>query len=146
MVQYRRFFGPQLQLWQFSSKQPVERSCNSIRYVRSVSYGVLRYRRRKHLAIVFPVIVFFSLLCPLVFATQDSQIAQARRLLAAGSYNQASHLLEETLNRRPDDADVHLLLGQVYAVEGRRTDSIQQFTRSNCVRILPPSMTLLASR
>jgi tetratricopeptide (TPR) repeat protein len=75
-------------------------------------------------------IVLFVLLCPPVFANQDSQIAQARQLLATGSYDQASHLLEEALKRRPEDADIHLLLGQVYALEGRRTDSIQQFNRT----------------
>jgi Flp pilus assembly protein TadD len=77
-------------------------------------------------AAVFLGIVFVALSS----GSQDSRLAQARRLLAAGSYEQAAHLLEDGLKKQPDDAGIHLLLGQVYAVEGRRTESIQQFTRT----------------
>jgi tetratricopeptide (TPR) repeat protein len=68
------------------------------------------------------------LLLALPSGAQDSRTSEARRLLAAGSYEQAAHLLEDGLKKQPDNAGIHLLLGQVYAVEGRRTESIQQFT------------------
>lgn len=75
-------------------------------------------------------IALLGLFCLPSFATQNSLLAQARRLFAAGSYDQASRLLEDSLKQQPKDADIHLLLGQTYALEGRRTDAIQQFTRT----------------
>jgi tetratricopeptide (TPR) repeat protein len=98
---------------------------------RSVSYCVLGSSPvRSRLLIVFLGIALLAFVCPPCLATQDSQVAQARRLFAAGSYAQASHLLEDSLKTQPNNADMHLLLGQLYAVEDRRTESIQQFTKT----------------
>jgi tetratricopeptide (TPR) repeat protein len=97
--------------------------------LRSRWYGVLR-SSQAYRGIVPQAIVLLTLLCPASFASQDPRVAQARRLFAAGSYAQASRLLEDSLKTQPGDADIHLLLGQIYAVEERRTESIQQFTRA----------------
>jgi tetratricopeptide (TPR) repeat protein len=76
-------------------------------------------------------VFFASLIAGLLIApafAQDASLAGARRLFAAGSYNQASHLLETTLKSNPRNADAHLLLGQIYAIQGQRSEAIQQFT------------------
>jgi tetratricopeptide (TPR) repeat protein len=61
---------------------------------------------------------------------QSPSVTEARRLFAAGSYDRASQLLESSLQSHPDDTDAHLLLGQIFALQGRRTEAIQQFTRT----------------
>jgi tetratricopeptide (TPR) repeat protein len=61
---------------------------------------------------------------------QFPSVNEARRLFAAGSYDRASQLLEASLHSHPDDADSHLLLGQIYALQGRRTEALQQFAKT----------------
>ena len=63
-------------------------------------------------------------------ATQSNSLDEARRLFAAGSYDRASGLLEKQLKAHPQDADAHLLLGQVYALQGRRAEAIQELSRT----------------
>jgi Flp pilus assembly protein TadD len=75
-------------------------------------------------------VVLLAVLDPSLLTAQNARLAQARKLFSAGSYEQASHLLEDSLKTQPNDADIHLLLGQTYTLEGRRTDAIQQFTRA----------------
>jgi superkiller protein 3 len=89
-----------------------------------------RSAQRSSLARGYLCIALLWLLCLSSFAVQNSQLAEARRLFAAGSYDQASRLLEDSLKTQPNDADIHLLLGQTYALQGRRTEAIQQFTRT----------------
>jgi tetratricopeptide (TPR) repeat protein len=70
---------------------------------------------------------------------QDNSIAEATRFFAAGSYDQACHLLETSLKDHPQDAKAHLLLGKIYTLQGRRTDAIQQFTKA--IELQPNSAT-----
>ena len=75
-------------------------------------------------------VVLLAVLCPSSLTAQSSQLAQARKLFAAGSYDRASRLLEDSLKTQPNNADIHLLLGQTYVLEDRRMDAIQQFART----------------
>jgi tetratricopeptide (TPR) repeat protein len=59
---------------------------------------------------------------------QNAALERARRLFEAGSYAQASQLLDAELTAHPANADAHLLLGQIDALEGKRAEAIQQFT------------------
>ena len=55
---------------------------------------------------------------------------QARRLFNAGSYDRAAQILRSEIEAHPQNADAHLLLGQIYALQGQRTDAIDQLTRA----------------
>jgi len=62
--------------------------------------------------------------------SQNSQLNQARHLFDAGSYDRAFHLLESEIKTHPQSADAHLLLGQIDALQGRRSDAIEQLSRA----------------
>ena len=51
-------------------------------------------------------------------------------MFAAGAYDRASQTLAAEIVVHPNDADAHLLLGQIYAIQGRRADAIQQLSRA----------------
>lgn len=55
---------------------------------------------------------------------------QARRLFNAGSYDRAAQILRSEIEAHSQNADAHLLLGQIYALQGQRTDAIDQLTRA----------------
>lgn len=69
----------------------------------------------------------------------DPVLVKARRMFVAGSYEQAATILEVELKSRPGDAEEHLLLGQIYALQGHRTEAIQQF--SYVIELEPTSAT-----
>jgi tetratricopeptide (TPR) repeat protein len=61
---------------------------------------------------------------------QNPALDQARRLFAAGSYERAAQILDSEIAAHPGDADAHLLLGQIDALEGRRSEAIAQLSRT----------------
>src|ERR1700761_4086641 len=69
--------------------------------------------------------IFAFLLIALSSAkAQDAALERARRLFAAGSYEQAAQVLVDSVRKQPGNSDAHLLLAQVYTLEDRRTDAI----------------------
>ncbi len=72
-------------------------------------------------------------------AAQDPVLLKAKRLFAAGSYEQAAAILKDALSSHPANAEAHLLLGQIYALQGHRTEAIQQF--SSVIELEPKSAT-----
>jgi tetratricopeptide (TPR) repeat protein len=70
-----------------------------------------------------------TLLLASVVIAQDSSLSKAKQLFAAGSYDRAALVLESSLKEHSQNAEAHLLLGQVYTIEGRRAEAIEQFTR-----------------
>jgi len=65
-----------------------------------------------------------------VVAAQQTALSRAQKLFAAGSYEQAAHLLEGEIERDPGLAEDHLMLAQIYTLEDRRGDAIHEFTRT----------------
>lgn len=61
---------------------------------------------------------------------QPTPLDQARRLFNAGSYDRAAEILHSEIGAHPQNADAHLLLGQIDALQGQRTDAIDQLTRT----------------
>lgn len=73
--------------------------------------------------------IFAVLLIALSSAiAQDAALEHARRLFAAGSYEQAAQVLGDSLRKQPGNSDAHLLLAQIYTLEDRRSDAIREFT------------------
>lgn len=72
-------------------------------------------------------------------AAPGNNLDEARRLFTAGSYDRASQLLETELKTHPQDGDAHLLLGQIYALQGRRSEAIQELSRT--IEVEPGSAT-----
>ena len=77
----------------------------------------------------FSLLLSITLLQSLAFA-QNGALDQARQLFARGAYNRASQELQSELKLHPQDADAHLLLGQIYAIQSRRAEAIQQLSRA----------------
>jgi superkiller protein 3 len=75
----------------------------------------------------FALLTFVLISCAL---TQSSDLSTAKRLFASGSYDKAAGVLETSLKSYPQDSEEHLLLGQVYALQDRRTEAIEQFTKT----------------
>jgi tetratricopeptide (TPR) repeat protein len=71
-----------------------------------------------------------SLLCAAGVAAQVNTLDEARRLFNAGAYDRASQLLDAELRTHPQSGDAHLLLGQIYALQGRRSEAIQVLSRA----------------
>lgn len=76
-------------------------------------------------------------LCTAGIAAQKGSLDEALRLFNAGAYDRASQLLEPEVKAHPEDADAHLLLGQIYAVQGQRSEAIQELSRT--VELKPDS-------
>jgi tetratricopeptide (TPR) repeat protein len=70
---------------------------------------------------------------------QDAYLSRAKHLFQAGSYDQAAEVLESATKSHPDNFGEHLLLGQIYALKGRRRESIEQFTKA--IHLQPSSAT-----
>lgn len=86
-----------------------------------------RARRRRRLPVfLLPAILF---LAAQLFA-QGNGLDEARRLFNAGAYDRAAQLLEPEIKAHPQDADAHLLLAQIYAVRGQRSEAINEFSRT----------------
>jgi tetratricopeptide (TPR) repeat protein len=81
--------------------------------------------------------VLLALLFTSASIAEDASLAKARRLFAAGSYDQARLLLESSIKAHTQDPEAHLLLGQIYTIEGRRADAIHELTRG--IEIEPAS-------
>jgi tetratricopeptide (TPR) repeat protein len=75
--------------------------------------------------------------CAKCIAAQAGSLDEARRLFNTGAYSRASQLLETELKANPEDADAHLLLGQIYAIQGLRSAAIQELSRA--VELKPDS-------
>jgi tetratricopeptide (TPR) repeat protein len=75
-------------------------------------------------------IVLFAVLTLSEAIGQNPPLAEAKRLFAAGSYVRACRLLESSLKIHPQDFEAHLLLGQIYTIQGRRSEAIQQLTKA----------------
>jgi tetratricopeptide (TPR) repeat protein len=59
----------------------------------------------------------------------QNEIEQARKLLEAGSKDQAIALLREILREDPDNADAHLLLGSALALVPERSEALKELQR-----------------
>jgi tetratricopeptide (TPR) repeat protein len=79
-------------------------------------------------------VITLSLLASMPLAAraeaQNNLLEDARRLFHAGSYERASQVLQTDLKAHPQDADAHLLLGQIFALQGRRSEAIKELTRT----------------
>jgi Tfp pilus assembly protein PilF len=78
-------------------------------------------------------------LCVNAVRAQTKAIEKARQLLLQGSNQQAAQILEGEIKSHPEESEAHLLLGQIYALEERRADSIQELSRA--VELCPDSAT-----
>lgn len=78
-------------------------------------------------------------LCVNAVRAQTKAIEKARQLLLRGSNQQAAQILEGEIKSHPEESEAHLLLGQIYALEERRADSIQELSRA--VELCPDSAT-----
>lgn len=76
-------------------------------------------------------------LCGRGLTAQSGSLDQARRLFNAGAYSRASQLLATELKAHPEDADAHLLLGQIDAIQGQRAAAIQELSKT--VELKPDS-------
>lgn len=63
-------------------------------------------------------------------AAQSASLDEARRLFNAGAYDRAAQLLKAEIKAHPQDADAHLLLGQIDALRGERSEAIDEFSRT----------------
>ncbi len=70
------------------------------------------------------------LLCVNTAGAQTNAIDQARQLFVHGSNQRAAQILEREIKSHPEESEAHLLLGQIYAVEDRRAESIQELSRA----------------
>lgn len=77
------------------------------------------------------------LLLPTLAFAQNGSLNQARRWFAEGAYDRAAQTLESEIKLHPQDPDAHLLLGQIYALQGRRASAIQELSRT--VELRPES-------
>lgn len=69
------------------------------------------------------------------WSAQPASLNTARRLIQSGSYTEAASVLRAIAQSHPDDADAHLLLGEVLALQDQRSASIDQF--SEAIRLRP---------
>ena len=60
---------------------------------------------------------------------QSDSIEQARQLFVHGSNDRAAQMLKREIKTHPEELEAHLLLGQIYALEERRAESIQELSR-----------------
>lgn len=70
---------------------------------------------------------------------QNDSIEQARSLFLRGSNDRAAQILEREIKTKPEDWEAHLLLGQIYALEERRAESIRELGRA--IELRPRSAT-----
>src|SRR5579863_8934530 len=77
------------------------------------------------------------LLCVNTVRAQTKAIDEARQLMLHGSNQRAAQMLEGEIKSHPEESEAHLLLGQIYALEGRRAESIQELSRA--VELRPDS-------
>jgi tetratricopeptide (TPR) repeat protein len=77
-----------------------------------------------------------ALATPLCVA-QDHAVKQAQELLAKGSVEEAIALLRRSVAEDAQNADAHLLLGSVLALEGRRGESLDELQAA--LRLKPNS-------
>ena len=82
-------------------------------------------------------VVLLLLAFPGLGAAQQTSITKARELLAAGSRDEALRLLRETAAEEPKNAEAHLLLGTVLAIDGVLSESIRHLREA--VRLQPDS-------
>ncbi|HUG55123.1 MAG TPA: tetratricopeptide repeat protein, partial [Vicinamibacteria bacterium] len=54
------------------------------------------------------------------------ELARARKLIEAGSFEEAASLLRAAVERHPDDPDARLLLGTALALVPRRSEALQE--------------------
>ncbi|WP_026441404.1 tetratricopeptide repeat protein [Pseudacidobacterium ailaaui] len=95
---------------------------------------------------LFPCVSLFLLsvlcFCPPVYA-QNTPLSQAQYLFSIGSYDKASLVLENLLQSDPDNTDALVLLGQLNALLGRRSEAIQHLTRA--IELRPDSASAYAA-
>jgi len=83
--------------------------------------------------IIIVALVFVAVLC---FATQ-SQLKTAQALLSKGDLKEAVPLLRQIVQAEPQSSDAHMLLGTALALQGLRTESLDEM---HCaVRLQPES-------
>src|SRR5579862_346055 len=70
---------------------------------------------------------------------QSDSLAEARRLFLRGGNDQAAQILEREIKTHPEAWEAHLLLGQIYALEERRAESIHELGRA--IELRPDSAT-----
>lgn len=79
------------------------------------------------------------LLCVNAVRAQTKAIDEANQLMLHGSNQRAAQMLQGEIKSHPEESEAHLLLGQIYALEGRRAESIQELSRA--VELRPDSAT-----
>ena len=67
----------------------------------------------------------------------QNEIERAKRMLQAGSKDQAIALLREVLREKPDYADAHLLLGTALALVPERSEALKELQKA--VELQPKS-------
>jgi len=60
----------------------------------------------------------------------QNEIERAKRMLQAGSKDQAIALLREVLREKPDNADAHLLLGTALALVPERSEAVEELQKA----------------
>lgn len=94
--------------------------------------------RQWHTGLSSLLLLFAVLFCAdHCWSAQPASLDAARKLMQSGSYAGAAGALRLIVQSHPDDADAHLLLGEVYALHGERSASIDQFTEA--IRLRPDS-------
>ena len=85
--------------------------------------------------VLFVCLLF--LLCVNTAGAQTNAIDEARQLFLHGSNQRAAQVLESEIKSHPEESEAHLLLGQIYALEDRRGESLHELSRA--VELQPDS-------
>jgi Flp pilus assembly protein TadD len=75
------------------------------------------------------------LVCAELLVAGESPLRRARELVAQGSFKRAEATLRQIIARDPNSVDAHILLGTALALEGIRSESLEQL--SEAVRLRP---------
>lgn len=81
-------------------------------------------------AMAFTSVVGAAQGLPGAVETRDPDLEQARALLRNGSVAEAAASLREIVQRRPNDAEAHLLLGSVLALVPSRSEAVAEVRRA----------------
>jgi Flp pilus assembly protein TadD len=96
-------------------------------------------RREARIRAVILLVFLPVLVCVNTVRAQTKGIEEARRLFLLGSNQRAAQVLEVEVKSHPEESEAHLLLGQIYALEERRAESIHELSRA--VELRPDSAT-----
>jgi tetratricopeptide (TPR) repeat protein len=88
-------------------------------------------------AFIFSLALFFAVADAPPVTAQDTPVKKAQQLLAKGSVPEAIALLQGTVTADPGNADAHLLLGTLLALQGLRDESLAEL--QTAVRLRPNS-------